>query len=92
MIDETASVSIGLALVLSHGSLSHGAYAQKADKMPRVGVFLNSPLTSPAYQAFFQGLHDLGYLENKNIVIIAKSAEGNYERFPELARSLPSSM
>jgi putative ABC transport system substrate-binding protein len=78
----------GLALVLSHGSLSHGAYAQKADKMPRVGIVLNSPLTSPAYQAFFQGLHDLGYLENKNIVIIAKSAEGNYERFPELAREL----
>ena len=44
-------------------ALSHGAYAQQADKMPRVGVLTNAPLTSPHYQAFLQGLHDLGYLE-----------------------------
>ena len=82
----------GLALVLSHGSLSHGAYAHRADKMPRVGVFLNSPLTSPNYQAFFQGLHDLGYIENKNIVIIAKSAEGTTSGSRSSRASLPSSM
>ena len=78
----------GLALVLTHGSLSQGAYAQQADKMPRVGVVLSSPLTSPHYQAFLQGLHDLGYLENKNIAIMARSAEGNPDRFPEFAREL----
>ena len=78
----------GLALVLTHASLSHGAYAQQADKLPRVGVVLSSPLTSPLYQAFLQGLHDLGYVEDKNIAIIAKSGEGNPDRFPELARQL----
>jgi hypothetical protein len=41
---------LGLALVLSDGSLSHGAYAQQADKMPRVGVLINSPLTSGIYR------------------------------------------
>jgi putative tryptophan/tyrosine transport system substrate-binding protein len=56
--------------------------------MPRVGVVLNSPVTSPQYQAFFQGLHDLGYVEDKNVAILAKSAEGNFERIPELAREL----
>jgi len=56
--------------------------------MPRVGVLINSPLTSPLYQAFLQGLHDLGYVEDKNIAIVAKSGEGNYERMPELAREL----
>ena len=78
----------GLALVLSHGSLSHGAYAQQADKMPCVGVLINSHLTSDMYQAFLRGLHDLGYFEDKNIAIVAKSAEGNYHRFPEFAREL----
>jgi putative tryptophan/tyrosine transport system substrate-binding protein len=78
----------GLALVLTHGSLSYGAYAQQADKMPRVGVVLNSPVTSPPCQAFLQGLHDLGYVEDKNVAIVAKSAEGNYERISELAREL----
>ena len=56
--------------------------------MPRVGVLTNAPLTSPHYQPFLQGLHDLGYLEGKNIASVAKSAEGNYERFPEFAREL----
>jgi putative ABC transport system substrate-binding protein len=69
-------------------AVSHGANAQQADKMPRVGVLTNSPLTSPHYHAFLQGLHDLGYFEEKNIAVIPKSAEGNYERFPELAREL----
>ena len=56
--------------------------------MPRVGVLLNSPLSSPHRQAFLQGLHELGYLEGKNIAIVPKSAEGNSDRFPELAREL----
>jgi putative ABC transport system substrate-binding protein len=78
----------GLALVLSHGLLSLAAYAQQADKMPRVGVLINSPLTSAHYEAFRQGLRDLGYVEGKSIAIVAKSAEGNTDRFPELAREL----
>ena len=51
-------------------------------------MLLNSPLTSPHYQAFRRGLRDLGYIESKNIAIIAKSAEGNPDRFPDLAREL----
>src|SRR6185312_8926148 len=76
------------ALVLSHGLLSLAAYAQQADKLPRVGVLSTSPLTSTHYEAFRQGLRDLGYIEGKNIAIVAKSAEGNPDRFPELAREL----
>jgi hypothetical protein len=82
----------GLVLVLTHGSLSHGAYTQQADKMPRVGVLINSPLTSGIYQGFLRGLHDLGYFEDKNIAIVAKSAEGNYQRFRSSRASLPGSM
>jgi putative tryptophan/tyrosine transport system substrate-binding protein len=73
----------GLAL-----ALSYGANAQQADKMARVGVLLNSPLTSPHYLALLQGLHDLGYVEDKNVAIVAKSTEGNPDRIPELAGEL----
>jgi putative tryptophan/tyrosine transport system substrate-binding protein len=58
------------------------------DKVPSIGVLLNSPLTSPHYQAFRQGLRDLGYIEGKNIAVVAKSGEGDPNRFPDLAREL----
>ena len=76
-------------LLLSHGLLSSlGAHAQQADKLPRVGVISIAPLTSPHYRAFLQGLHDFGYVDGKNIAIIARSAEGNPDRYPEWAREL----
>jgi len=83
-----AAILAAGALVLSHGLLSLAAYAQQADKVPRVGVLINSPLTSAHYEAFRQGLRDLGYVEGRNIAIIAKSAQGNIDLFPELAREL----
>jgi putative ABC transport system substrate-binding protein len=64
------------------------ASAQQIDKVPSVGVLLTSPLTSTHYQAFRQGLHDLGYIEGKNISVVAKSGEGDPSRFPDFAREL----
>jgi putative tryptophan/tyrosine transport system substrate-binding protein len=77
----------GVAFALNQASLSLVG-AQQLDKPPSVGVLSIAPLTSPHYQAFRQGLRDLGYVEGKNIAIVAKSAEGNPDRFPELAREL----
>jgi putative ABC transport system substrate-binding protein len=51
-------------------------------------VILASPLTSPHYQAFRQGLRDLGYIEGQNIAVLAKSGEGDTNRFPDFAREL----
>jgi putative tryptophan/tyrosine transport system substrate-binding protein len=64
------------------------AWAQQVDKVPSVGVLLTSPLTSPHYQAFRQGLRDLGYIEGQNIAVLAKSGEGDTNRFPDFAREL----
>jgi putative ABC transport system substrate-binding protein len=64
------------------------ACAQQLDKAPSIGVLLNSPLTSPHYQAFRQGLRDLGYIEGKNIAVVAKSGEGDPNRFLDLACEL----
>src|SRR5947208_16314522 len=85
-----ASVAAGV-LLLSQGLLSL-AYAQQADKLPRVGVLTNQPPTSAYYAAqqgaFRQALRDLGYIEGKNITFDTKSAQGNVDLFPELAREL----
>src|SRR5260221_12320241 len=42
-------------------------------------------LQSNRFDAFFQGLRDLGYANGQNIAIDYLSAEGNGERFPTLA-------
>ena len=75
-------VAFALAQALSF------AWAQQVDKVPSVGVLLTSPLTSPHYQAFRQGLRDLGYIEGQNIAVVAKSGEGDPSRFPDFAREL----
>jgi putative tryptophan/tyrosine transport system substrate-binding protein len=77
----------GIAFALTPIFLSF-APAQQADKSPSIGVILTSPLASPHYQAFLQGLHDLGYVEGKNIAVVAKSGEGDPSRFPDFAREL----
>jgi putative tryptophan/tyrosine transport system substrate-binding protein len=76
-----------VAVVLSQVFLSF-ACAQQMDKVPSVGVILTSPLTSPHYQAFRQGLRDLGYIEGQNIAVVAKSGEGDPSRLPDFAREL----
>src|SRR5437762_7926441 len=66
------------------------AHAQRAVKLaPRVGVLLyGTPETDPNYGSFLRGLRELGYVENQNIVLEPRSAEGKSERLPLLAREL----
>jgi putative ABC transport system substrate-binding protein len=42
----------------------------------------------PSLEAFQHGLHDLGYVEDKNIIIECRSAAGNADRLSELAVEL----
>jgi putative tryptophan/tyrosine transport system substrate-binding protein len=46
---------------------------------------------APAARAFMQQLRTLGYVEGKNLVLERRSAEGKFERFPEIIRELVSS-
>jgi len=42
----------------------------------------------PSFDAFKQGLADLGYIDGQSIVIEPRFAEGQYDRFPEILAEL----
>jgi putative ABC transport system substrate-binding protein len=63
------------------------ARAQQPKNLPRLCFLTFDPgtLQSNRFEAFFQGLRNLGYINGQNIAIDYLSAEGNGERFPALA-------
>ncbi|HSE47044.1 MAG TPA: ABC transporter substrate-binding protein [Gemmatimonadales bacterium] len=68
---------------------SVGARAQQAVKPPRIGYLHPNLAASPHLtEAFRQGLHDLGYVDGRNVVIEYRDAEGTFERLPALAAEL----
>ena len=64
--------------------------AQQPAKVPRIGYLTpaSPSAVSARTEAFRQGLHDLGYVEGKNIVIEYRYAEGKLDRLPALAADL----
>jgi len=82
---------IGLAVILAvsvlHAPLATDA--QSAAKIARIGWLGSHPGGNALYpEAFLQELHDLGYVEGRNLVIEYRSAEGKLERLPALAAEL----
>ncbi|MEK7879866.1 MAG: ABC transporter substrate-binding protein, partial [candidate division NC10 bacterium] len=66
------------------------AEAQQAGKVYRIGYLSSqSPsVDSSRLDGFRQALRDLGYVDEKNIVIEYRFAEGKFDRFPDLAAEL----
>ena len=66
-----------------------GARAQQP-KVYRIGVLeVTSPaLNAAQLEAFRQGLREHGYIEGRNYTLEYRSADGNAERFPDLAAEL----
>jgi putative tryptophan/tyrosine transport system substrate-binding protein len=76
-----------LALVLAVIQL---AEAQQPKKVPRIGYLIGTSPTANAarFEAFRQGLRDLGYIEGQNLIIEYRYAEGKVDRLPDLAAEL----
>jgi putative ABC transport system substrate-binding protein len=66
--------------------------AQSPAKVPRVGYISPGAASDPArsgrFEAFRQGLRELGYVEGRNLAIEPRWAEGKYDRYPTLAADL----
>src|SRR5438046_1187230 len=63
--------------------------AQQAVKAVRIGILAGNRAASPhTLQSFLQGLHDLGYVEGRNVRIEFRDAEGHPERLPALVAEL----
>ena len=67
------------------------AEAQQQAKVPRIGYLTADSRSASAHvraEAFRQGLRELGYVEEKSIVIEWRSAEGKRDRLSALAAEL----
>src|SRR5262245_21923005 len=78
------------ALIGSLLAASLTAQAQPVKKVYRIGFLSvqSSSTIRPPLNAFKQKLRDLGYVEDRNLVIEYRSTEGRHERLSELAREL----
>jgi putative ABC transport system substrate-binding protein len=75
------------ALLLALGST---AEAQQPTGMPHVGFLsaVSSSSIALRYQAFWEGLRELGYVEGKNVAIDSRYADGKLDPLSELAAEL----
>jgi putative ABC transport system substrate-binding protein len=60
------------------------ARAQRAPKMPRIGIIDDAPI----WDHFRQGLRDLGYIDGQNIAFEYRSAGGQPDRLATVANDL----
>jgi putative ABC transport system substrate-binding protein len=75
-------------VILALGTVLVPAEAQQAAKIPRVGFLAPQGRSLPLFDAFRQGLAELGYVEGRNVVIEPRFAEGQPERLPDLVAEL----
>jgi putative ABC transport system substrate-binding protein len=71
-------------------ALCFSASAQQPVEVPRIGYIFGSSLSAMTYraEAFRQGLRELGYVEERTIVIEWRYGEGKSDRVTELVAEL----
>src|SRR5512144_1877280 len=78
-------------LSLVGGALTVGPVIARAQQSIPVVGFLNSgsaQIQKLASDAYRQGLEETGFVENKNVLIEFRWADGQYDRLPELCADL----
>ena len=64
------------------------ARAQQPGKLPLVGVLVSASPPHPFADAFWRGLHTLGYSEGRNIKVEFRYTDGRSDRAEEYAEEL----
>jgi putative ABC transport system substrate-binding protein len=86
-VDRRAFVAGSLTLLAA--PLAAGAQLTfSAGKVARLGFLSNISPNADLRAAFREGLRELGYREGQNLLVEYRSAEGHYERLPDLAAQL----
>jgi ABC-type uncharacterized transport system substrate-binding protein len=91
--------AVGVAVAVMLGTLAGAPRiaAQPRGPTPRIAVvFQDSPRATmlgaepahPYMRAFLDGLRELGYVEDQNLIIERRSLEGSYDRAPEVFAEL----
>ncbi len=87
MRHQTAWLLIALAFCIPLAPLAGDA--QPPAKVPRIGILTPAAEAStPVFEAFRQGLRELGYVEGPNIVLEFRLAAGRADRLRDLAAEL----
>jgi putative tryptophan/tyrosine transport system substrate-binding protein len=83
-----ATTAFRILLVSLAGLVAGPSEAQQPSRVPRLCFLTFDPGTlptrSPRFDAFFQGLENLGYFDGRTIEIRYLSADNNGDRFPAL--------
>ncbi len=86
---EKVAVSVIVTFVLASFCLAEAQ--QTAKTTPRIGFIFSTGAPgdpSPSFDAFQQGLRDLGYIEGKDILIERRYGEGKLDRMPPFVHEL----
>src|SRR5438046_1605066 len=85
MIRAMLRLIVTLVLCLIAVPLTIGA--QSAAKIPRIGILQvgTAAATQPLFEAFKQGMQELGYVEGQHFVVERRLGEGRPERISEMA-------
>src|SRR6266480_368157 len=86
MNEKIFALALGVLLF----ALCLSAQAQQPTKVARIGYLSPGDPVGRGYrtEAFRLGLKELGYIEEKNIIIEYRFAEARSDRLPELVRDL----
>jgi len=77
-----------IAVVGAAAAWPLAARAQKPGKLPYIGVLVSASPPHPFADAFWRGLHALGYSEGQNIKVEFRYTDGRSDRAEEFAEEL----
>ena len=78
----------GAAVLWAIAATGPGA-AQQPSTIPRVGILTPAANdATPAFQAFHNAIHELGYVEGQTIALDFRFSRGNLDALPGLAAEL----